>query len=52
MKYITTKRKPYLAQGVPERTAILQITSTHENKSLVNTQTDKRARPPQVGINT
>jgi hypothetical protein len=52
MKYIATKRRPYLAQGVPERTALLHITSTHKKKSLVNAQTDERARPPQVGINT
>jgi hypothetical protein len=34
MKYITTKRRLYLAQGVPERTAVLQITSTHDKKEL------------------
>jgi hypothetical protein len=34
MKYIATKRRPYLAQGVPERTALLHITSTHEKKEL------------------
>jgi hypothetical protein len=52
MEYITTKRRPYLAQGVPKRAAVFYRSQVHMKKSLVNTQKDKRARPPHAVINT
>jgi hypothetical protein len=52
MEYITTKRRSWLAQGVPDRAALFyRSQSTHE-KSLINTQIGKRAQPPHVVINT
>jgi hypothetical protein len=52
MEYITTKRRPYLAQGVPKRAAVFYRSQVHMKKSLVNTQKDKQARPPHAVINT